>query len=176
MIIVFSGTTLTFRWNYSYQKCNSTSFLFFTAYTQWNWRELATQQLPKPSPRTPLFPKLRRTTMNSGNSRKRSAAQAVATPSPQQQQKHHAAMEEEDLDEDVFLEETLLQYEEDSQILRELEERHALNERLQKWKRPPLSQACLSQSQSICTEIVFEKNSIFFFNFRPHAFSCFFWG
>lgn len=85
-------------------------------------------------------------------------------------------MEEEDLDEDVFLEETLLQYEEDSQILRELEERHALNERLQKWKRPPLSQAYLSQSQSICTEIVFEKNSIFFFNFRPHAFSCFFWG
>ncbi|XP_019263187.1 PREDICTED: DNA polymerase delta catalytic subunit isoform X1 [Nicotiana attenuata] len=87
--------------------------------------------------------------MNNSKSRKRSAAQAVATPSPQQQQKHHAAMEEEDLDEDVFLEETLLQYEEDSQILREIEERHALNERLQKWKRPPLSQAYLSQSQSI---------------------------
>lgn len=83
--------------------------------------------------------------MNTGNSRKRSAA---ATPSPQQQQKHHAVMEEEDLDEDVFLEETLLQYEEDSQVLRELEESNAIKERLQKWKRPSLSQAYIAQTQS----------------------------
>ncbi|XP_055807609.1 DNA polymerase delta catalytic subunit isoform X2 [Solanum dulcamara] len=87
--------------------------------------------------------------MNTGNSRKRSAAAATPKPSPQQQQKHHAAMEEEDLDEDVFLEETLLQYEEDSQVLRELEESNAINERLQKWKRPPLSQAYIAQTQSI---------------------------
>lgn len=72
-------------------------------------------------------------------------------------------MEEEDLDEDVFLEETLLQYEEDSAVLRELEESHALNERLQKWKRPPLSQAYVSHTQSICKKIViFEFMSFFF--------------
>lgn len=58
-------------------------------------------------------------------------------------------MEEEDLDEDVFLEETLLQYEEDSQVLRELEESNSIKERLQKWKRPSLSQAYIAQTQSI---------------------------
>lgn len=76
-------------------------------------------------------------------------------------------MEEEDLDEDVFLEETLLQYEEDSQVLRELEESNAINERLQKWKRPPLSQAYIAQTQSICKKIVIEKHFFLIFDFMP---------
>lgn len=77
-------------------------------------------------------------------------------------------MEEEDLDEDVFLEETLLQYEEDSQVLRELEESNSIKERLQKWKRPSLSQAYIAQTQSICKKILIEKH--FALNFRLHAF------
>lgn len=84
---------------------------------------------------------------NNGNSRKR----PQPPPSLQQpQQKHHAAMEDEDVDEDVFLEETLLhQYEEDTQALRDAEERQALALQLQKWRRPPLSQPYLSESQNI---------------------------
>lgn len=85
--------------------------------------------------------------MSSGNPRKR--PQSAPAPSPQLQKKQQAAVEEEDVDEDIFLEETLLQYDEDSQVLRELEEQSALAERLRKWKRPQLSQAYLSQSQSV---------------------------
>ncbi|XP_019162710.1 PREDICTED: DNA polymerase delta catalytic subunit [Ipomoea nil] len=85
--------------------------------------------------------------MSSGNPRKRQ--QSAPAPSPQLQKKQQAAVEEEDVDEDIFLEETLLQYDEDSQVLRELEEQSALAERLRKWKRPQLSQAYLSQSQSV---------------------------
>ncbi|CAI9108744.1 OLC1v1008422C1 [Oldenlandia corymbosa var. corymbosa] len=81
--------------------------------------------------------------MNSGNSKKRPPP---PTPKPQPQ-KHHAAMESEDMDEDIFLEETMLQYEEEA--FREAEERQAVASRLQKWKRPPLSQVYLSESQSI---------------------------
>ncbi|KAI5672299.1 hypothetical protein M9H77_12663 [Catharanthus roseus] len=81
--------------------------------------------------------------MNS-NGRKRQAP-----PLQQPQLKHQTAIEEEDVDEDVFLEETLLQYEEDAQALRDVEERQALASRLQRWKRPQLSQAYLSESQSI---------------------------
>ncbi|CAH9127494.1 unnamed protein product [Cuscuta epithymum] len=85
--------------------------------------------------------------MKAANARKRPPS--AVTPSPQQQQKKQHATVEEDVDEDIFLEETLLQYDEDTQVLRELEEKHALAERLCKWKRPLLSQAYLSQSQSI---------------------------
>ncbi|CAH9112554.1 unnamed protein product [Cuscuta epithymum] len=85
--------------------------------------------------------------MKAANARKRPPS--AVTPSPQQQQKKQHATVEEDVDEDIFLEETLLQYDEDTQVLRELEEKHAIAERLCKWKRPPLSQAYLSQSQSI---------------------------
>ncbi|XP_059624479.1 DNA polymerase delta catalytic subunit isoform X2 [Cornus florida] len=84
--------------------------------------------------------------MNNGNSRKR-----PPPPSAQhhhQQQKQHAAMEEEEMDEDVFLDQTLL-YEEESLVLRELEDRQALASRLSKWRRPSLSQSYQSQSQSI---------------------------
>ncbi|THG23491.1 hypothetical protein TEA_028792 [Camellia sinensis var. sinensis] len=53
----------------------------------------------------------------------------------------------EDVDEDVFLDETL--YEEESQVLRDTEEQQAPSSRLFKWKRPALSQPYQSQSQSI---------------------------
>ncbi|CAA0833903.1 DNA polymerase delta catalytic subunit [Striga hermonthica] len=78
-----------------------------------------------------------------GSTRKRAAPSPnpAATPSPQL--KHHATMEEEDLDEDIFLEETLLQYEEEDA------QRHAFADRLIKWKRPALSPSYLSQSQNI---------------------------
>ncbi|XP_011099704.1 DNA polymerase delta catalytic subunit [Sesamum indicum] len=76
-----------------------------------------------------------------GNPRKRQQPPTPATPSPQL--KHQAAMEEEELDEDVFLEETLLQYEEEDS------QRRALADRLAKWKRPALSPSLLSQSQNI---------------------------
>ncbi|KAK4393747.1 DNA polymerase delta catalytic subunit [Sesamum angolense] len=76
-----------------------------------------------------------------GNPRKRQQPPTPATPSPQL--KHQAVMEEEDFDEDVFLEETLLQYEEEDS------QRRALADRLAKWKRPALSPSLLSQSQNI---------------------------
>ncbi|KAL3649582.1 DNA polymerase delta catalytic subunit [Castilleja foliolosa] len=62
----------------------------------------------------------------------------VGTQFPQS--KHHAAMEEEDLDEDIFLVEPLIQYE---------EEDAAVAERLAKLKRPELSPSYLSQSKNI---------------------------
>lgn len=68
-------------------------------------------------------------------------------------------MEEEELDEDVFLEETLLQYEEEES------QHRALADRLAKWKRPPLSQSYQSQSQNIVFQqleidyIIGESNS-----------------
>ncbi|CAI9753051.1 unnamed protein product [Fraxinus pennsylvanica] len=78
-----------------------------------------------------------------GNTRKRPAppTPAPATPSPQQKQR--TSMEEEEFDEDVFLEETLLQYEEEDS------QRRALSERLGKWKRPALSSSYINQSQNI---------------------------
>ncbi|KAK6150772.1 hypothetical protein DH2020_015704 [Rehmannia glutinosa] len=80
---------------------------------------------------------------NKGNTRKRPppTPHPAATPSPQM--KHQAAMEEEELDEDIFLEETLLQYEEEDS------QRRAFAERLAKWKRPALSTSYLSQSENI---------------------------
>ncbi|XP_052189553.1 DNA polymerase delta catalytic subunit [Diospyros lotus] len=95
---------------------------------------------------TPQFPTA---AMNNGNSKKRPPPPpAHQPPQQQQQQKHHAAMDEEEMDEDVFLDETLL-YEEESQVLRDIEERQALSSRLSKWKRPTLSLSYLSQSQNI---------------------------
>ncbi|XP_057770162.1 DNA polymerase delta catalytic subunit [Salvia miltiorrhiza] len=76
-----------------------------------------------------------------GNTRKRGPPPPSATPSPQL--KHRAIVEDEELDEDVFLEETLLQYEEEDS------QRRALADRLVKWKRPLLSHAYQSQSQNI---------------------------
>ncbi|XP_051126650.1 DNA polymerase delta catalytic subunit [Andrographis paniculata] len=75
------------------------------------------------------------------NSRKRPQPSPAATPSPQL--KHQAVMEEEELDEDVFLEETLLQYEEEDS------QRRIHAERLAKWKRPALSPSLVSHAQNI---------------------------
>lgn len=59
-------------------------------------------------------------------------------------------MEVEEIDEDVFLEETLIHEEEqDALILRDIEQREALTSRLSKWARPPLSHSYTSQSQAI---------------------------
>lgn len=56
--------------------------------------------------------------------------------------------EEEEMDEDVvFLDETLLM--EESQLLRDMEEREAIASRLAKWKRPALSPAYQSYSKNI---------------------------
>ncbi|KAL7255247.1 hypothetical protein ACSBR1_009413 [Camellia fascicularis] len=89
--------------------------------------------------------------MNDGNNNKKKRSQPSSDhrqqPPQQQPQKQRAAMEEEDMDEDVFLDETL--YEEESQVLRDMEEQQALSSRLFKWKRPALSQPYQSQSQGI---------------------------
>ncbi|KAL8473507.1 hypothetical protein ACS0TY_030371 [Phlomoides rotata] len=76
-----------------------------------------------------------------GNTRKRPPPSSTATPSPQLKQQ--AMVEEEEFDEDVFLEETLLQYEEEES------QHRALAERLSKWKRPPVSDSYHSESQNI---------------------------
>ncbi|CAM8917107.1 unnamed protein product [Rhodiola kirilowii] len=72
------------------------------------------------------------------------------TPLAQQQPpaKHQATVEDEDLDEEVV---TVQDYdfEEESLILRDMEEQEALSSRLGIWARPALSQAYLSQSQSV---------------------------
>ncbi|KAL6542498.1 DNA polymerase delta catalytic subunit [Orobanche minor] len=81
---------------------------------------------------------------NNSNTRKRPAPPPPPAATQPTQLKHHAAMEEEeDFDEDIFLEETLIQYEEDDS------QRRAFAERLAKWKRPALSPSYLSQSQNI---------------------------
>ncbi|KAL5972790.1 hypothetical protein ACLOJK_039596 [Asimina triloba] len=59
-----------------------------------------------------------------------------------------AAKEEEMMDEDVFLEETLLH---DKEVLRDEDVFRALQLRLSKWKRPSLSPSFQAHSQSIST-------------------------
>uniref|UniRef100_A0A0A0KIW2 DNA polymerase n=1 Tax=Cucumis sativus TaxID=3659 RepID=A0A0A0KIW2_CUCSA len=84
--------------------------------------------------------------MNNGNARK--SRPPPHHPSPAPPPKHQALSQEEDfVDEDVFLDESLL--DEDALILRDIEERQALASRISKWARPPLSQDYLSQSKSI---------------------------
>ncbi|XP_071696476.1 DNA polymerase delta catalytic subunit [Rutidosis leptorrhynchoides] len=91
----------------------------------------------------------------SGNSRKRPAQQPPVT---QQTPKHHhaAAMEQEDddMDEDVFIQQTLI--DEDEIILRDMEDREALAARLTKWKRPVVP----SGYQSHSINIVFQQLEI----------------
>lgn len=80
----------------------------------------------------------------SNNSRKRPAAPLQPPPA-----KHALSQEEEFMDEDVFLDETLITEDEESIILRDIEQRQALASRLAKWTRPPLSSDYISQSCSI---------------------------
>ncbi|KAK2445058.1 recovery protein [Trifolium repens] len=84
--------------------------------------------------------------MNKTNSRKRSAPPPQPPPPTTKQA---LSQEEEFVDEDVFIDETLLSEDEESAILRDIEQRQALAARLAKWTRPPLSQEYLSQSRSI---------------------------
>ncbi|XP_021899855.1 LOW QUALITY PROTEIN: DNA polymerase delta catalytic subunit [Carica papaya] len=96
--------------------------------------------------------------MNNGNQRKRPPPASQRSSS---EVKHQATapappptaavLEDDFVDEDVFLDETLISGEEDEEslILRDIEEREALASRLSKWARPPLSRAYLSESQSI---------------------------
>lgn len=66
-------------------------------------------------------------------------------PPPKQQA---TSQEEEFLDEDVFLDETLVETEDDL-ILRDIEQRQGLASRLTKWARPPLSDPYKSASKNI---------------------------
>lgn len=76
-----------------------------------------------------------------------SKLQAIATPPPQQSPK--PAPEDEFMDEDVYIEENLIQEDEEALILRDIEERQALTSRLSKWARPPLSHEYTSQSKNV---------------------------
>ncbi|KAE9587344.1 DNA polymerase delta catalytic subunit [Lupinus albus] len=71
-------------------------------------------------------------------------------PSPSNPPKNQALNQEDDfVDEDVFLNETLISEDEESLILRDIEHRQALADRLAKWTRPPLSPDYLGQSRSV---------------------------
>ena len=86
-----------------------------------------------------------------GKSRKRPAPPPQPSPANPPPMKQRAASQEEEefLDEDVFLDETLLETEEDL-ILRDVEHRQTLASRIAKWARPPLSDAYKSAAISIC--------------------------
>ncbi|XP_021675936.2 DNA polymerase delta catalytic subunit isoform X2 [Hevea brasiliensis] len=86
-----------------------------------------------------------------GNTRKRPLPTSQPTPSPPaaKQQATTPAVDDEFVDEDVFLDETLIAEDEENLILRDMEERQALASRLAKWSRPSLSHEYTSQSRSI---------------------------
>ncbi|KAK2656304.1 hypothetical protein Ddye_009356 [Dipteronia dyeriana] len=84
---------------------------------------------------------------NNGSARKRQLPPTKSQqPTPSKVQ---ALGEEEFFDEDVFLDETLIPENDESLILRDIEERQALASCLSQWARPPLSPAYVSQTQSI---------------------------
>ncbi|KAM2815549.1 hypothetical protein COP1_039900 [Malus domestica] len=85
--------------------------------------------------------------MNKGISRKRPAPPQPAA-NPAEQQATSPEEEEEFVDEDVFLDETLFETE-DNLVLRDIEQRQSLASRLTNWARPPLSHAYTSASRSI---------------------------
>lgn len=76
---------------------------------------------------------------------------APAAPSPMNPpKKAHPQEEEEEMDEDVYLDETLLQVQdEEEMLLRDSQVFESLAACLSRWKRPPLSQAYLSHSQAV---------------------------
>ncbi|KAG5035881.1 hypothetical protein JHK87_010791 [Glycine soja] len=84
--------------------------------------------------------------MSNNASRKR-----APTPPSQPPPAKQALMtqEEEFMDEDVFINETLVSEDEESLILRDIEQRQALANRLSKWTRPPLSAGYVAQSRSV---------------------------
>ena len=92
--------------------------------------------------------------MNNGKSKKRGAPAPPAKTPPQKQHATTEIEEDDMLDEDVFLDETLL-HEEEELLLRDMDEREAIALRLAKWKRPALSPAYLSQCTNICECLIF---------------------
>ncbi|XP_078434058.1 DNA polymerase delta subunit 1 [Wolffia australiana] len=76
-----------------------------------------------------------------------SGAAPSGNVSPQLPQQGSAAMEDEMMDEDVFLEETLVKYEEEEEA--HLLRHELLSSRLAKWKRPHLSPSYISLSRSV---------------------------
>ncbi|KAM7256627.1 hypothetical protein ACFE04_012368 [Oxalis oulophora] len=86
-----------------------------------------------------------------GNPRKRpSPATPHHAPPPKQQATMKTpTVDDEFMDEDVFLEETLIKEDEEALILRHLEEREAFASRLSKWARPLLSAGYVSQTESV---------------------------
>jgi hypothetical protein len=88
------------------------------------------------------------TTMNRNGSTRKRPPPTPQPPNPSPAVKHQAitpTVDEEFLDEDVFLDETLIA--EDEENLNK--ERQVLTSRLSKWARPKLSDGYVSQSQSI---------------------------
>ncbi|KAK7334608.1 hypothetical protein VNO80_26368 [Phaseolus coccineus] len=83
--------------------------------------------------------------MSNNASRKRAAAPLQPPPAKQALM----TQEEEFMDEDVFIEQTLVSEHEESMILRDIEQRQALAARLSKWTRPPLSADYVAQSRSV---------------------------
>ncbi|XP_020227443.1 DNA polymerase delta catalytic subunit isoform X1 [Cajanus cajan] len=82
---------------------------------------------------------------------KKNGSRKRAPPPSQPPPAKHPSMtqEEEFMDEDVFLDETLLSADEESLILRDIEQRQALATRLSKWTRPPLDADYVVQSRSV---------------------------
>lgn len=104
------------------------------------WRELIT--LPLHTLRCLSLP----IPMSNNASRKR------APPPPSQPPPAKQALmtqEEEFMDEDVFINETLVSEDEESLILRDIEQRQALANRLSKWTRPPLSADYVAGTRSV---------------------------
>lgn len=107
------------------------------------WRESTIADLPK----APSFPSRSPPpdAMNNGKRR------APAAPSPMNPpKKAHPQEEEDEMDEDVYLDETLVRvHDEEEMILRDSQVFESLAACLSRWKRPPLSQAYLSHSQAV---------------------------
>lgn len=85
----------------------------------------------------------------SNNASKKRPTPATAPPSQPPPTRRAFSQEDEFVDEDVFLNETLFSEDEESLILRDIEQRQALAARLSKWTRPPLSPDYISQSRSV---------------------------
>ncbi|KOM41085.1 hypothetical protein LR48_Vigan04g128300 [Vigna angularis] len=83
----------------------------------------------------------------SNASRKRAASAVAPQPPPPKQVL--MTQEEDFMDEDVFIDQTLVSEDEESLILRDIEQRHALAARLSKWTRPPLSDDYVAQSRGV---------------------------
>jgi len=85
--------------------------------------------------------------MSNNASRKRATTTVAPQPPPPKQAL--MTQEEDFVDEDVFIDQTLVPEDEESIILCDIEQCQALIVRLSKWMRPPLSDDYVAQSCSI---------------------------